>query len=133
MPMQASVSLLTLLTRMTAKKNCEGGFALTQISVLKEQDWQHQLFSHKLLCSTLLKHFSVITSQSKIRVIDPVVMEDSVLHYSIYQTLFTHKQISEHTNESDQPFQGILTIKIILPQIRNPVSNPVLTLIDQLL
>lgn len=124
MSMQAFISLLTLLTRMTAKMNCEGGFALTQISVFKEQDWLYQLFSHKLLCSTLIKTFSVITSQGKIRAIDVVVIEDSVLRYSIYQTLFTHKQISAHTIESDQPLQDILTIKIILLQVCHPVSIP---------
>lgn len=132
MSMQAFISLLTLLTRMTAKMNCEGGFALTQISVFKEQDWLYQLFSRKLLCSTLIKTFSVITSESKIRAIDVVVIEDSVLRYSIYQN-FTHKQISANTIESDQPLQDILTIKIILLQVCHPVSNPVLTLIDQLL
>lgn len=133
MSTQVSVSLLTLLTRMTAKRNCEGSFALTQISIFKEQDWQYQLFSHKLLCSILIKTFSVITSQSKIRAIDLVVVEDSVLCYSIYQTLFTHKQISAHTTESDQLLQDILTIKIILLQVCHPVSDPVLSLIDQVL
>lgn len=106
---------------------------LLQHRFLPSQSSTESFFSYKLLCSTLIKTCSVIISQSKIRAIDLVVMEDSVLHYSIYQTLFTHKKILAHTIESDQPLQDILTRKIILLQVFHPVSNPVLTLIDQLL
>jgi len=81
---------------MIAKSSHEGGFALTQISVFREEDWQYQLFPCKLLCNTLIKTFSFITSQSKIRAIGLPVMENSVLHYSVYQILFSHKQISAH-------------------------------------